>query len=103
MKGNRLSLKKIYHDPTIHAMQARVNFISSKSKRKWVNFENNLELTQPHHHSSPGSKHIPPQTEKPPASGKRPSHTKWKSMELHDFKTKRYQQCKKDSETISVR
>lgn len=99
MKGSCLSLNKIYHDPTLHALQTRVNFISSKRKRKWFTIENNL----PHHHSPPGSKHIPPEAEKQPPAVKTLSHSKWKSMELQELKTKRYQQCKKDSERTTVK
>lgn len=102
MKGSCLSLNKIYHDPTLQALQTRVNFISTKRKRKWLTLENNLQITQPHHHSPPDSRHAPPETEKQPTSGKTLSHSKWKSMELQDLKTKRYQQCKENSERIAV-
>lgn len=97
MKSSCLSLSKIYNDPNLHTLQAKDNFISSKRKRKWLTFENNLQFTQPYKHNSPGSKHIHLETEKQSTSGKTLSHSKWKSMELQDLKTKRYQQCKQDS------
>jgi hypothetical protein len=64
MKGSCLSVNKIYGDPTIHTLQTRVNFISSKRKRKWITFENTLQLTQPHHHSPISSKHSLAEAEK---------------------------------------
>lgn len=103
MKGSCLSLNKIYADSTLQTLQTRVNFISSKRKRKWITFDNKLQLSHPHHHSPKDSKLSLAEADKQqPVSGKTLSHSKWKSMELQDLKTKRYQLCKQDSERNMV-
>lgn len=99
MKGSCLSLNKIYGETSVPSLKARINFIASKRKKKWLSIEANLQLTHPHRHSPAESHHAPTA---PAAGGRALCHSKVKSMELQDLKTRRYQQCRQDSERIMV-
>lgn len=111
MKGSSFSINKIYGEPSVHTLKTRINFIATKRKKKWLSIENNIQITQPclrnsNNSNSPNTRETPPKENRTNTREatitKNSMLSKAKSIELQDLKTKRYLQCKENSERMLV-
>jgi hypothetical protein len=96
MKDNSLSLSKIYGTDSVPSLHNRINFIASKPKKQWISIQDTTSSAHTHTHlDGPPKENV--------TTARRFCHSKVKSMELQQLKTRRYQQGRQDSETIMVR
>lgn len=83
MKDNSLSLTKIYGTDSVHSLQNKINFIASKRKKKWISIQNSTIPAHTHTHlDDPPKENV--------STARRLCHSKVRSMELQELKTRRY-------------
>lgn len=102
IKDSSFSMSKIYSNDKIEILKRRIDFISTRRKKNWISIEpinTNTNYQQACCYQSRANKDGSQQSIKNEGSS-RVSHSKTKSVELMDLKTKRYQECKENSERI---